>query len=45
MVAKAIGKDKLEVDFYLTWYARYKLGKKILGSIEENGHCYYRAEM
>ena len=45
MVAKAIGKDKLEVEFYLTWYARYKLGKQILGAIEENGHCFYRAEM
>lgn len=45
MVAKAVDIDKLEVEFYLTWYARYKLGKQIKDCIDEQGSCFYSAEM
>jgi len=45
MVAKSVGIDKEKVEFYLTWYARYKLGKQIEECINEQGGCYYSAEM
>ena len=33
------------VSHYLTWYARYKLGKKIHDHLDEHGSCEFQAEL
>ena len=34
-----------EVKYYLEWYARRHLGKKIYDCINENGVCSFEAEL
>ena len=34
-----------EVKYYLEWYARRHLGKKIYDCINENGTCSFEAEL
>ena len=36
---------KSKYHYYLEWYARYELGKKILDCVNKNKHCSFRAEL
>jgi hypothetical protein len=36
---------KSKYNYYLEWYARYLLGKKILDCVKQNKHCSFRAEL
>ena len=37
--------EEINVQETLAWYARMVLGEKIKKSIEDNGHCYFKAEL
>jgi hypothetical protein len=44
-IAKAFNIPETKVAELLTWYARLKLGEKILKCVEENGECNFDAEL
>ena len=37
--------DETQTDKLLMWYARLRLGRQIVACIEEQGSCYYEAEL
>lgn len=37
--------NKSEYHYYLEWYARYELGKKILDRVKSDKFCSFRAEL
>jgi len=37
--------NKSKYHYYLMWYARYELGKKILDRVKSNKFCSFRAEL
>jgi hypothetical protein len=45
MLTKEFGWHPKRVEEYLTWYARARLGKKILECVEEYGDCDFQAEL
>lgn len=43
-LSKVLGVSVKETGQYLEWYARLKLGQKILNCLKEKGSCYFSAE-
>jgi len=37
--------EEINVQEILAWYARLRLGEQIKNSVEEKGHCYFKAEL